>query len=308
MTNDTIASRRLPTRRAVVAASAWTAPAILLTVASPAHAVSTDLGLITFVGDQIDVVGAGAVHTYAVQLTVPTGRTVPAYVSVAYSRSGIVDGPLTVPTGGQTLFSFEVTALSTDGSTDIEISTPGFLPAKTSLAVIVDHSRVRFLNGSSYGTAHKDTVTDRGYGTPVNPAGQSADHFTNGKWGDPSTDYRNQLLLSGLLHVDGDLPAGPIDYRVRVLLGGEGLSWQTQSGSVPPNSGRPVTQGTVINGTAPSLGTITTDPQYFNTFPKGGNALIPIVRDRAVISNQTVYFELTFPRFPLYAVLIAVAY
>jgi hypothetical protein len=306
MTNDTIAPRRLPTRRAVVAASAWTAPAILLTVASPAHAASTDLGLITFVGEQVDVVGAGAVQTYTMQLTVPEGRTVPAYVTVGYRTSGIVDGPLTVPTGGQTVFSFDVTALAAEGSTEIEVGASGFVPAKTALRVITDYSALRFTHGSGYGSKHKDDLS-QSVGTTA--PGTTAIYYMGNRWGDLVATDRNRLLFSGFAEVDSakgwKFPAGPLDYRLHVLRGGEGLSWASTIAA--PNGGRPI-KGTIIDGTAHFLGGITTGLEYPSTYPQGGNRLLPIVRDTNGTGRDSVWFRLTFPRFPEFVAIINVDY
>lgn len=302
----TIETRR-PSRRSVIAAGAWAAPAIVMTVASPAHAASTDLGVITFAEEPADLVGRGAVQSFTMQLTVPEGVAIPAQVSVAYSTSGVVDGPTTVPTGGATVFTFEVTARDADGTTDLTVSAPGFVPAQTTLRVTADYTAITFLHGSSYGITHKDNVLNQGYDTSPHQPGDIARYFLNGKWGNPSTSSTNRLSLSGIVFAapGNTLLRGKVDYRIEVVMGGEGLSWATGQGG--RNAGKSIV-GTVIDGTAHRLGGITSNSEYENTFPAGGNRLLPIVRDLPVVRGTDVTFVLSFPRFPDYVVVIRVAY
>ena len=276
---------RLPSRRTVIATSAWAAPAILMTVASPAHAASTDLGVITFAEEPADIVGRGAVVTYAMQLTVPDGLQIPSTVTVAYGTAGVVSGPTTVPTGGKTLFTFEVTALDAETSTEITVSAPRFVPAQTTLTVTTDLTAIKFLHGSSFGVTHKDNVLDQGFDLAPKAPGNIGDYFMNMRWGNPSTSPTNALSLSGIAFAmpGSRVLRGKIDYQLRVLSGGDGLSWERRNGA--PNAGRPVA-GTVINGTAHRIGGITPAPEYFNTFPAGGSQLAYIVRNEPRISGD----------------------
>lgn len=302
----TTESRR-PSRRAVIAAGAWAAPAIVMTVTSPAHAASTALGVITFVEEPADIVGRGAVQSFTVQLTVPEGVAIPAQVSVAYGTSGVVDGPTAVPTGGATVFTFEVTARDSEGATDITVSAPGFVPAQTTLRVTADYTAIAFLHGSSYGITHKDNVLNEGFDTSPHQPGDVGRYFLDGKWGNPSTSPTNSLSLSGIVFaMPGNTPLrGKVDYRLQVLTGGEGLSWATGRGGA--NAGKSIV-GTVIDGAAHRVGGITSDAAYQNTFPAGGNRLLPIVRDLPMVRAASVTFLLSFPRFPDYVVVIRVAY
>jgi hypothetical protein len=284
-------------RRTLVGAAAWTAPAIVLASTAPAYATSpsTPLGLITFV-DPEDIIGSGYTATLTVQLTAPAGRAIPANVDVEYSTAGIVSGPTTVPTRGKTLFTFDVLALTVNGSTDITVSDPdhGYVSATTTLAVTYDNSGIWTMSAFTFGTVTgaKNTIGPGSIGKrTTNASGYLVDSWT-GTFEHPSTSVNNILRPGGQLS-RGDAPnftamrGRPVEWRLDVATtGSPNLVWSTKSGFA--FSDLPI-GGTYVTGTADSNGTLPTGVSIkrktlTSTTNPGGYAIL--------------YF--TFPRFPNY--------
>ncbi|MEY9850469.1 hypothetical protein ABH923_000147 [Leifsonia sp. EB41] len=201
---DSPASR--PTRRTIVGAAAWAAPAIALTTASPAHAASTP-GVIAFVAPE-DLIGSGHTAQLAVRLTPAPGEKPPATVAVRYGTPGIVDGPTVVATGGTTLIALPVTGLDRNGSTTITVSAPGYLPATTTLTVTFDDGLFFMARNAPFGVSSSNNTltptTSTGTRT-VSGDGTITDTWT-GRWQYASTSASNTFTPAGTLFGGGASP------------------------------------------------------------------------------------------------------
>lgn len=298
-------------RRTLVGAAAWSAPAIVLASAAPAYAVST-LGIISFV-DADDLIGSGYTSTLTVQLTVPDGLAVPASVDVAYSVAGIVSGPTVVPTGGKTLFTFDVRGLTTAGSTEITVSAKNFVDAQTTVTVTVDNSEIVFLNAFSFGVANSlNTISRSGVGIRnTGTSGSVVDTFPGNTFLYNTTAATNTLLASGFVFQGTPAKNSPIRGKVDFTLdvftnGGDRLIWQ--KGSSRPNAGKPV-NGTTIIGTTARDGSMAGNS---TAYAPGQPAVLPIVRETTNLGTTrpggTLYFMFSFPRFPNYYALFDFQY
>ncbi|MCI0155381.1 hypothetical protein KNO15_01550 [Leifsonia shinshuensis] len=288
-------------RRTLVGAAAWSAPAIVLASAAPAYATSTAQGAITFL-DPADIIGGGYTQTFTVQLTVQKGASIPANVAVAYSVAGVVSGPTSVPTGGRTTVAFSVTGLDVNGSTDITVSAPNFIPATTNLLVTWNNALVRMQSHTVMNVADRLNVAPETVLRSQTAQGHFVDHFTGGKFLRASTAAANTMKINGMVLKSRDSgktfdkPTGStIKFQLDVITsGGERLIWQ--AGSAAPNAGKPI-GGTTIIGNA-RLGT-TTQPEY----PDGGNQNLPIVRQSTTTAARPGGFLTlvwTLPQFPNY--------
>ncbi|MEN2737817.1 hypothetical protein ABCS02_08505 [Microbacterium sp. X-17] len=282
-----------PTRRTIVGAAAWAAPAIALTTASPAYAASTP-GVIAFL-DPEDLIGSGHTARLAVQLTPAPGEQLPASVSVRYGTPGVVDGPVVVATGGAALVTIPVTGLDTNGSTTITVSAPGYLPATTTLAVTFDDGLFYMARNAPFGvTSSYNTLTpttSHGVRAIAND-GTITDTWT-GTWQYASTGASNTFTPTGTLFGGGfGNPAflrGGVDWRMEAhTTASPNLVWQKQDGFA--FSGMP------IGGTHQSGRTSTGDG--FTVMK-----VVPAVRatrSTAASPGGTAIFVWTFPRFPAY--------
>ncbi|WP_426623897.1 hypothetical protein ACPPVW_15055 [Leifsonia sp. McL0607] len=286
-------------RRTLVGAAAWTAPAIVLVSTAPAYAAST-LGVIWFV-DPEDIIGSGYTATLTVQLTVPDGKTVPTNVSVTYGTAGIVSGPSLVPTGGKTLFTFEVTALDVNGSTDITVSAPDYVPATTTITVTFDNSGIWMMSAFTFGViSNSDTISPGGVGTrTTNASGFLVDSWT-GNWDYASTSTLNTLRPAGQLS-RGDAPTFTamrgrrVEWRLDVATtGSPHLVWAAQSGFA--FSDMPI-GGTFQTGTAGPTGLL----------PAGVAARRKTLTTTSNPGGLAI-FIFTFPRFPHYAAKWTITY
>ncbi|MCI0155380.1 hypothetical protein KNO15_01545 [Leifsonia shinshuensis] len=281
-------------RRTLVGAAAWTTPAIVLATAAPAYATST-LGLITFV-DPEDIIGSGYTATLAVQLTVPTGGSVPTHVTVGYSTPGVLSGPTTVPTGGKTLFTFPVKALDVNDSTAITVRADGYVDATTTITVTHDNSGIYLMSAlimNQPGAGNQ--VDSAGPGTrTVNANGFLVDSWI-GAFERKSTAAANWLKIGGQLS-RGTPPAfkemkGRLDWNLSsTYTGSPNLVWAGKPGDTSfAFHGQPLGGSTFQSGTASSNGTLS----------------VPVAVVRSKLTNTAnpggwAYFFLTFPRFPNY--------
>lgn len=290
----------------MVGAVAWSAPAIALATTAPAYAASTQ-GVIVFI-DPADIIGAGGSEVFTCQLTVPPGGTVPATVTVTYSRPGIASGPVTVPTGGQTIFSFTVTAGGSAGSTDITVRAPDYVSAVTTLDVTVDYSDIVMSHVTTFTYTNASNVLVSGFGRRIESAGGVQDVYEGNTFLHPVVSAGNTLnfgahIWRGTQNDYRYVNGGHIGYRLDVFAWGDAaLSW-TDSGNATgfANGGKPV-NGTQIVGKSEAPGKIN---YLHDGAQRGENALLPIVRTAPPsASHGNLILALTFPnRFPNYSAL-----
>ena len=290
-----------PTRRTIVGAAAWAAPAIALTTASPAHAASTP-GVIAFV-DPEDLIGSGHTAQLAVRLTPAPGGKPPATVAVRYGTPGIVDGPAVVTTGGTTLIALPVTGLDRNGSTTITVSAPGYLPATTTLTVTFDDGLFFMARNAPFGVSSSyNTLTPTtSHGVRTTSADGTITDTWTGRWLYASTSASNTFTAAGTLFGGGIAApkaiTGSIDWRLDVhTTASPNLRWKEQSGFA--FSGMPI-GGTFQSGRSSSVGGLilmrvvpAVRGTRSNTANPGGNA----------------FFSWTFPRFPKYRAMWIIEY
>lgn len=289
------------TRRTLVGAAAWTAPAIALATASPAHAASV-AGVIAFV-DPEDLIGSGYTANLVVQLTPSPGERLPDELSIGYGTASIVDGPTAVATGGKNLVTVPVTGLDANGSTVITVGAPGYIPATTSLRVTFDDGAFFMARNAPFGVRHSantlNPTTSSGIRS-VGADGTIVDSW-NGEWLYRSILASNTFTPTGTLFGGGfDDPgtvSGGIAWKLSVRTTGEDrLAWQQRSGF--PFSGRPI-GGTYQEGTTRAGSGI------------GIMSVVPAIRTKLSSASNpggTAFFVWSFPRFPKYTAQWSIAY
>ncbi len=121
-------------RRTLVSAAAWSAPAIALTTASPAAAVSTKLGIITFLTAPAQLDG-GKTYTLVGMLTPAEGGALPSEVALTYS--GAVTGQSTAAVSGS-IFTFEINTSDPEAAaaSTVTATAPGYASAKHEFMVV----------------------------------------------------------------------------------------------------------------------------------------------------------------------------
>lgn len=288
------------TRRTLVGAAAWSAPAIALSTASPAHATST-VGVIAFVSADT-LIGSGYTAELVVQLTPPAGAAPPADLSVHYSDSTVVDGPTLVPTGGKSLVTIRVTGRDANGSTVITVRAPGYIPATTTLTVAYDDGHFFMARNVPFGvksSANTLNPTSSDGLRSVSPDGTIVDTWTGG-WLYRSTSASNTFTAACTLFGGGfnDLGAmrGRVEWRMDVSTSASrNLFWQKRDGFA--FSEQPI-GGTFQSGTTPRDG-------------DGFMNVVPAVR-RTLSSSANpggwATFSWSFPRFPKYRALWMIQY
>ncbi len=165
-----------------------------------------------------------------------------------------MNGPSTASTGGKAVFTFPVKGLDVNGSTNITVSAPGYMPATTTIAVTYDNSGTYMLSAFTFGTiVGGNTLTTGSAGTrTTNASGFLTDNWT-GTFTHPSTATTNTLRAGGQLS-RGTPPTftamkGKVEWRMdAAVTGSQNLIWQK---NVPgfAFSGVPI-GGTYQTGTA----------------------------------------------------------
>lgn len=288
-------------RRGIVGAAAWSAPAIALATASPAYATSV-AGVIAFV-DAEDLIGSGYTTRLVVRLTPQAGARPPVNLSVGYGTPGVVDGPTLVPTGGDTLVTIPVTGRSANGSTVITVSAPGYIPATTSLTVTFDDGRFFMARNAPFGvrnSANTLTPTTSAGVRSTSADGAITDAWT-GTWLYRSTSASNTFTPAGTLfgggHDDPKALTGVIEWRMDVYTqGGPNLRWQKRDGF--PYSEVPI-GNTFQSGTTRA----TSGLVLMNVVPAVRRTL-----SGTASPGGFAFFSWTFPRFPGYRALWTIEY
>lgn len=299
-------------RRTLVGAAAWTAPAIVLASAAPAYATST-LGLITFI-DPEDIIGSGYTATLTVQLTVPAGGSVPSSVNIRYGTPNVLRGPTSAPTGGNATFTFQVTALDVNASTEITVRAPGYVDGTTTITVTADRSGFLFLQGFSF---RSTSTQNKMVGSPVRTTsanGTVTDSFRGGEFKYNGLGDGNALNINGfLLRSDMKAMAGVVEFNLDVFAVGyvpNGVSsyllWQNSGNR--PNSGKPITEiAARINGKTARDGSL----NHTSATAAGTNGILPILRGSTTTASRPggyLYLAFTFPRFPGYTANVSFVY
>ncbi|CAM5301028.1 hypothetical protein [Leifsonia shinshuensis] len=289
------------TRRTLVGAAAWTAPAIALSTASPAHAASP-VGVIAFV-DADDLIGSGYTADLVVQLTPPTGDPVPANLAVAYSSPGVVDGPTLVATGGKNLVTIPVTGRDVNRSTVITVSAPGYLPATTTLRVTFDDGAFFMARNAPFGVRHSantlNPTTSSGIrGTAAD--GTIVDTWTGG-WLYRSTLASNTFTPTGTLFGgsfdDPGTIVGTIAWRLEVVTtGAPNLRWQQRNGFAFSGRALGDTYQEGVTRSGAGLGVMNVVPAVRATLSSASNP------------GGSAFFTWSFPRFPKYRALWTIQY
>ena len=289
------------TRRTLVGAAAWSAPAIALATASPAYAASV-AGVIAFV-DADDLIGSGYTANLVVQLTPPQGEPLPDNVSVGYGTAGVVDGPTLVATGGQRLVTVPVTGRDANGSTVITVGAPGYIPAATTLRVTFDDGQFFMARNAPFGVRHSSNTLNPTSSSGIRSFGANGSIVDswNGAWLYRSVLASNTFTPAGTLFGgefdDPGTVSGGIAWRLSVRTTGEDrLAWQQRSGF--PFSGQPI-GGTSQEGTTRAGSGV------------GLMSVVPAVRTKLSSTSNpggTAVFEWSFPRFPRYSAMWSIAY